>query len=291
MAWISLIICTKDRPTQLQKALEFVQRAAAPAREVEVVVVDNGATDSAKRVVDEFSRIAPFKTIYQVCAETGLGCARNAGVASASGEWLVFTDDDCYIDAKYFLNFSTVVQGQALRYGTGQILLYDSRDDPRVASLVLTRRRHIPAFMPMISAGTIQGANMFFHRLVFAKVGVFNPQMGSGTPFPCEDVEMASRASRGGFVGAQLPELRVSHHHQRLRDSPEALATIEGYDYGRGAYYASLIEAGVEGVWNFWQSNSAPRGGLDGTRRGKLARELQGAARYLERVARSATDQ
>ena len=55
MAWISLIICTKDRPTQLQKALEFVQHAAAPAREVEVVVVDNGATDSAKRIVDELA--------------------------------------------------------------------------------------------------------------------------------------------------------------------------------------------------------------------------------------------
>ena len=140
MAWISLIICTKDRPTQLQKALEFVQHAAAPAHEVEVVVVDNGAVDSAERVVDEFSRVAPFKTIYQLCTETGLGRARNAGVARASGEWLVFTDDDCYIDAKYFLNFPTAVHGQTLRYGSGQILLYDTRDDPRVASLVLTCR-------------------------------------------------------------------------------------------------------------------------------------------------------
>jgi GT2 family glycosyltransferase len=99
-----------------------------------------------------------------------------------------------------------------------------------------------------LASGAIQGADMFLHRSAFNKIGMFNDAMGVGTPFGCEDIEMATRASLAGFVGALVPFIGLTHHHWRLRDSKETNAVVIAYDYVRGAYYASLLDNGVANV-------------------------------------------
>jgi glycosyltransferase involved in cell wall biosynthesis len=163
---------------QLQKALQLVQYAAVLTRPVDVVIIDNGAPDSAKCVVDAFSRAVPPKTIYLVRTKTGSGCARNAGMASVSVEWMVLTDDDCYIDVSYLVNFSTSVKGQTFRYETGQILLYASRDDPGLPSLILTyqhrHRRDNPGALAAIE-GCPYGRSAYDTGLIEGDVeGVWN---------------------------------------------------------------------------------------------------------------------
>ena len=283
---LSLIICTKNRCEQLSKSLEFVAKAKIPEEAIEIVLVDNDSSDRTNDVIECFAKMSRMPVTYGKCTEIGLASARNFGVNRSQGDWLIFTDDDCYIEELFFENFLASVEGESFRYGSGQIILYDKNDDPRVANLEIAEKTIIPpnAFLP---AGIIQGANMFFHRSVFQKTGLFNRHLGAGTPFPCEDIEMAARASLAGFVGAQLPGFKVLHHHGRKTGSPEALATIEGYDYGRGAYYASLLDKGISQVWAIWQSVSNFQGNSDQGARLKLARELAGASRYLEMVAKS----
>jgi hypothetical protein len=93
---------------------------------------------------------------------------------------------------------------------------------------------------------------------------------------------MATRASLDGFVGALVPFFKVTHHHRRLRGSAEANATVESYDYGRGAYYASLIERGIADVWKLWEKNSEMQHFGHAKFRERLVRELEGAASYLK---------
>jgi hypothetical protein len=137
----------------------------------------------------------------------------------------------------------------------------------------------------LLPAGAIQGANMFFHRSVFGRVGLFNDRMGAGTPFACEDIEMATRASMAGFVGALVPFFKVSHHHRRLRGSAEANATVTSSDYGRGAYYASLINLGIPEVWKLWETSSQMQIFKHPRFRVQLIRELEGAANYLKALS------
>ena len=92
---------------------------------------------------------------------------------------------------------------------------------------------------------------------------------------------MATRASIAGFLGVQVPFFKIVHHHKRLIGSNAARATFESYDYGRGAYYASLLENGVSQAWRLWEEWSHLKGSKDPLARARLARELQGAARYL----------
>ena len=201
---------------------------------IEVNLVDSASTDSTFDIMREFKKASSLSVNIVQTERPGLGLARNIGIEIASGDVIVFTDDDCYIDANYFTNLATLWDGQSFHYGGGQILMYDESLDPRVAMMTIARRQEIPP-KRILAAGSIQGANMFFGREVFERAGLFNENMGAGTPFACEDIEMATRASMQGLRGVLLPELRVLHNHGRKRGTPEADRTVEGYELGRGA--------------------------------------------------------
>lgn len=284
--FLSLIICTRSRAPQLQKCLASVAAAARPAAEMEVVIVDNGSTDTTADVIKDFATTSELKVQTTFSETPGKGRSLNVGLGVAKGEWLLFTDDDCYVEPAYFQNFCEFVKVSAgspeakkIKYGTGPILPFDKQHDPRIATLIIDKIELVPP-QTLMPAGLVQGANMFFHKTVFATAGKFNDNMGPGTPFVCEDIEMAARASLAGFTGARLPFFKVTHHHGRLIGSAEADKTVEAYDYSRGAYYAAMIDRGFSQFWKMWEALSLQNTQRPGFRQ-QLARELEGAAKYL----------
>ncbi len=59
----------------------------------EVILVDDGSTDSSPLICDRYSATDPrFRTIHK--ANEGVGAARNAGINLAKGEYLMFIDAD-----------------------------------------------------------------------------------------------------------------------------------------------------------------------------------------------------
>src|SRR5665213_4145334 len=103
--FMSLIICTKNRAAQLDVCLKELVAASAPPCEMEVILVDNGSTDATAGVIEHFAATSPFTVTRAYGDRPGLGLARNVGLAAAKGEWLLFTDDDCYVETDFFRNF------------------------------------------------------------------------------------------------------------------------------------------------------------------------------------------
>jgi len=84
-----VVIATRDRAELLRDCLARLARQTAAGR-FDVVVVDNGSSDSTAAVIEGAAPLA--RRVFS--AEPNRGKARNAGIAAAAGRIVIFCDDD-----------------------------------------------------------------------------------------------------------------------------------------------------------------------------------------------------
>ena len=91
---ISVIVPVYNIEDYLPKCLETICHQTY--RNLEIILVDDGSTDSSGRICDEFAeRDSRAKVIHQ--KNGGQGNARNAGQSIAKGDYIMFVDGDDYI--------------------------------------------------------------------------------------------------------------------------------------------------------------------------------------------------
>lgn len=92
---LSLVVPVYNVAAYLPACLESI--AGQSRMPDEVIVVDDGSTDSCPDILKSFSaRIPQMRVIRQ--ENGGLSAARNTGLAHATGEWLAFLDSDDRLD-------------------------------------------------------------------------------------------------------------------------------------------------------------------------------------------------
>lgn len=85
--------------------------------DIEIILVDDGSDDASPEMCDHFEKLDErIRVIHQ--GNGGLSSARNAGVSSAKGDYVMFIDSDDYIDfdtcerfSKYTSNDYDVITG------------------------------------------------------------------------------------------------------------------------------------------------------------------------------------
>jgi glycosyltransferase involved in cell wall biosynthesis len=87
-------LCTYNRAALLERVLDACFEQTVPAQTYEVVLVNDGSTDDTPAVIARAQQRATcaFTVIHQ--ANAGLAAGRNAGIARALGERIIFIDDD-----------------------------------------------------------------------------------------------------------------------------------------------------------------------------------------------------
>ena len=88
MPRVSVIIPTYNRADLIGEAIESALNQTFD--DLEIIIVDDGSTDSTKEVVRRFD--GPIKYIYQ--ENRGRSCARNKGFEISSGDYICFLDSD-----------------------------------------------------------------------------------------------------------------------------------------------------------------------------------------------------
>lgn len=268
----SIIICSRNRDAQLGKCLDSIREDEMLATAAELVLIDNSSTDETRQTMERHADRARYPVLVRQEPDAGLSRARNVGLDAASGDLLLFTDDDCYMDPGYIPLAVEIFESGEYDFGGGQIILHDERDTLIGHNRFDHRRTLEPGrFIP---AGTIQGSSMIFHRRVVETLGFFDCMLGAGTPFPCEDIDYAARASFAGFTGGLFPELVVRHDHGR-RTGREFADILRNYDKGRGAYYAkNILEGRASFLFHWFRQSLGPERGI--------ATEITSAWRYLK---------
>lgn len=246
---VSVVVCTKDRPEQLDECLAVLTRVAYP--EYEVLVVDNGSRDERGRAIAERHGARALRE-----ARPGLNSARNRGVAEARHEVLAFIDDDVRVEPGWLRALGRAFVDPTVDAVTGLVLPLE---------LETRAQRLFEAYGAGMSKGSVAkvfhradlevreliavqhvgvGANMAAKRSALIEVGGFDTTLGLGTPSDgAGDLDMFHRLLAAGKTIRYEPGAVVRHRHRKDMGELEAQIRANGRSFG--VYLLKLLEKGT----------------------------------------------
>lgn len=243
---ISVMICTHNRAAFLRETLNSFFSLVPPTNyDYELVVVDNGSTDATRVIIAECIALLPpqhtGRLRYGYESRLGLSNARNTALKMATGDVLVFIDDDIWpqldwlneIAQEFAVNPSIALLG-------GRVL--STKEHLQTVGVITRETRQI--FTELDGAEMVSSANFAFRRDVLKHVVGFDPRLGAGTEFGGgEDVDFLYRAIKTGFKLLYAPNVTVYKNHDCT--THEQACKLE-YNRGKGAvaYFLKHIFSG-----------------------------------------------
>lgn len=173
---LSVVICTADRGSLLEGALESLAVQSASGS-FEVVVVDNGSAGSVRAVAERFRHLLPL-LCYVREPKTGLSHARNRGWQVARGRYIGYVDDDCRMPPDWAATALNVIGSDAPAvFGGGYRPLYEVskpdwfRDEYESKDLGSLPRE-------LLATEFLSGGNLFILRQRLQELGGFDASLG-----------------------------------------------------------------------------------------------------------------
>ena len=184
---VSVIIPCCNHGVYLTEAFRSIWHQDYPA--TEILVVDDGSSDNTREVVAAYPDV---RYIHQ--ANRGLSSARNTGIASAKGEFLVFLDaDDWLLPGALSTNAGYLLQNHALAFVSGghkKVFVAEGR--------VETETREVPSDHYV---HLLRGNYIGMHAAVMYRKSVFDQYSYDPMLKACEDYDLYLRVARHHLVG------------------------------------------------------------------------------------------
>lgn len=95
---VSVIVPIYNVEKYLRRCLDSV--AAQTFSDYEVIMIDDGSTDSSRDIAAEYAEKLPQFKLFDN-AKKGVANARNVGVQNSSGEYVAFVDSDDFVAPEY----------------------------------------------------------------------------------------------------------------------------------------------------------------------------------------------
>ncbi|MCI4331617.1 MAG: glycosyltransferase [Thermoplasmata archaeon] len=193
-SFISIVITVKNEGAHLRHLLESLVPQEGP---YEVIVVDALSRDDTFDIAQEFA--ARYPNTFQARQRFGSrGMGRNAGVELARGEFIAFTDGDCFADSHWLstlrssLGQDDVVAGRTVPVGRSQYNMLERVELFQRGSDV-----------------TYPSCNLGYRRSLFQDLGGFDPHF-----ITAEDIDLNLRAvERGARI--RYEERAIIYHAMR----------------------------------------------------------------------------
>lgn len=228
----SIIIPTYDRPRQLHTCLASLARLNYARELFEVLVVDDGSRAELSAVIDAVAKQLNIILIKQKNA--GAAAARNVGAKQATGDFLVFTDDDCCPDKDWLAALARQLQ-KTPDCIVGGRTINALIDNPYAATsqLIVDIVYQYYNANPDVSL-FFASNNMAIPASLFQQLNGFNSDFRTS-----EDRELCDRWLAHGYVMRYCADAIVYHAHA---------LTLAGFcrqhfNYGRGAYRFHALRA------------------------------------------------
>ncbi len=240
MDLVSVIVCTRNRATSLQKTLATIATCELSSNyDVELLVVDNGSSDGTHTAFSSvaFSNLRA-KYIYE--PKQGKGHAYNLGLMQAKGEVFLFTDDDVCVGPRWIDQMSNPIRRGLCDAVQGPVKTYLSESTPDwFDRAAIGGVAEVDYGYKTLTETTreLVGANMAFSRKVVDTIGGFNTLLGPGRTGFFDDTEFSWRMAAAGFKTMYCPDAVVDHFPLASRMTRKSLRN-EWFRHGVSAYVA-----------------------------------------------------
>ncbi|HAE10756.1 MAG TPA: hypothetical protein DCG39_03845 [Opitutae bacterium] len=199
--FFSVVVPCYERPDDLRKCLQSLspenQDGAPP---YEIIVTDDSRTDRCRKVVELEFPSASWKEGKM----KGPAGNRNAGVARAKGEWIIFIDDDCIAQPGYIAAYANAIESNSsLGVIEGRIF----PDRPRH-----TWAEGCPANE---TGGMFWTSNLCVRKSLFLELDGLDEQF----EVAYEDVDFSYRMMKEGIKTSFVPKAAACHPWRSTRRS------------------------------------------------------------------------
>ncbi len=202
----SFIIPVFNRPQEVRELLESFMHLDFD-KDYEIVIVEDGSTEPAKDIVDQFSK--NLKISYYFKANSGPGNSRNYGMERAKGNYFIILDSDCLLPPHYLNAVDDFLQRKFYHCFGGA--------DAAHQSFTPLQKAINYAMTSFLTTGGIRGSkksvtnfeprsfNMGISEEAFLKTG------GYSKIHPGEDPDLSQRILKAGYQTTFLPNAFVYH--------------------------------------------------------------------------------
>ena len=228
---VSVVIVTRGRPERVLRTIRSILACRYPHERYDVIVVDT--PKQGEQALDFRDAELPAGATVRVVVEwaEGISRGRNRGLWEATGDIVVFADDDVDVDPNWL---PTLIAGFELGEDVGAVSgptlpgtietpterwfegfgglqrgfetrIYDLDDPPADQPL-----------FPFVPGALGSGRSMAFRREPFRRLGGFDVTLGPPTPtLAGEDIEALLRVVLAGGQVVHEPAALVWHAHPR----------------------------------------------------------------------------
>ncbi len=253
---LSVIIPTRNRAVYLRDTLKSILNQTLDPAEFEIIVVDNGSIDNTAAVVEEINKkLSRIRYIHVY--EPGLHVGRHTGARNASGDSLVYADDDIIASSTWLESIYKCFQYTDIALVGGKILPLWEGKAPEWVNLYINKHEFgwWNGYLSLLDFGDqkkeispifVFGCNYAIRKKILFDCGGFNPDgmpqelvrfRGDG------ETALSQKIKTRGFKALYEPKALVYHRVTEDRLTVQYFCT-RAYNQGISDSFSRIRAAG-----------------------------------------------
>lgn len=224
---VSVIVPVYNRAHYVAETIESI--LAQTYKNIELILINDGSTDSSLIVLQEYQRRHPDKVVIVDQENQGQIAARNNGIKKAKGEFIAFLDsDDLWYPEKLELQLPYLKNDVALVYSAienidqnGTVLNQEYCDESLVSDM----------YAALLVQNRMTGGSVVVTKRALDDVGLFDPEFKAAENW---DLWLRiCRKYRAALVNKVLVKYRIhpgnmSANHQLMLEAKEKILHKHG---------------------------------------------------------------